>query len=857
MEDPSEIIRIPTPSKFDAFPYNVPYGIQSDLMAHLFAAIESRSLAIIESPTGTGKTLSLLTSSLTWLRENKTRSKHARLADLRQKITAESDESEPQWVIEQSLSRQQKALEAEENDFERRLDEARRKEEIIRRKQKGKVVKRARVERDDLAVNEDQYLPDDDRNVPEEDDNIFLENLTPEVREQLKQLKSHSTERSRTQPEDPIYFASRTHTQLSQTITELLKITGGSDTRSVSLGSRKNTCINEDLKERGGDLDEACRELNSREKGSRCPHLPSHDEESKLFDFRDHILASPKDIEDLVEIGKELKTCPYYGSLTLPYNLLLQKSAREALGISLEDHIVIIDEAHNLIDTVLSINSHVLSSRTLQLALAQLKAYHTKFKNRLSPRNALSIKRVVMFIAALDGFCKSMASDENESGSTPRKSDGAIAAGNPESSDTTMMTVGELVSRLNTRIDGLNLLEMVQYLRDSKLARKISGYCDDMLAQASKEPGKARDHKSGAAPPLHAVEAFLLVLTSPNHQGRVFVTVEGPFRGQDADRTRNAVTLKYQLLNPEDAFRDVIEEARSVILAGGTMSPMFDIQTQLFPNLPEDRIAMFTCGHVIPSSSLQTLVITHGPRKKELKFKFDNRGNNELTEELGLILANLVVLVPHGLVIFFPSHSFLQSALKIWEERGVMTRIRSKKNVFLEPADGSSVDGVLRDYSATIATKDRESQSRSPRGAVLMAVVSGRLSEGLNFSDDLARGVVVIGLPYANLGSRELKERMNFVRRKGSTGGKDAGMELYENICMKAVNQSIGRAIRHKNDWASLILIDQRYSTSRIQNKLPNWIRSEIIVAKTWGDGIRELGAFYRRKREEGALETQ
>jgi len=81
--------------------------------------------------------------------------------------------------------------------------------------------------------------------------------------------------------------------------------------------------------------------------------------------------------------------------------------------------------------------------------------------------------------------------------------------------------------------------------------------------------------------------------------------------------------------------------------------------------------------------------------------------------------------------------------------------------------------------------------------------------------------VVVVGLPYANLGSRELKERMNFVRQKGSSDGKDAGMELYENMCMKAVNQSIGRAIRHRNDWASLILIDQRYSTNRIQNKLP------------------------------------
>lgn len=33
--------------------------------------------------------------------------------------------------------------------------------------------------------------------------------------------------------------------------------------------------------------------------------------------------------------------------VTLPYNLLLQKTAREALGIDLSNQIVVIDEAHS------------------------------------------------------------------------------------------------------------------------------------------------------------------------------------------------------------------------------------------------------------------------------------------------------------------------------------------------------------------------------------------------------------------------------------------------------------------------------------------------------------------------------
>jgi chromosome transmission fidelity protein 1 len=36
----------------------------------------------------------------------------------------------------------------------------------------------------------------------------------------------------------------------------------------------------------------------------------------------------------------------------------------------------------------------------------------------------------------------------------------------------------------------------------------------------------------------------------------------------------NSVEMKYQLLNPSPNFMEVVEEARSVVLAGGTMSPV-------------------------------------------------------------------------------------------------------------------------------------------------------------------------------------------------------------------------------------------------------------------------------------------
>jgi len=52
------------------FPFK-PYECQSNFMSQMINAMQNSENALLESPTGTGKTLSLLCAALAWLRDER------------------------------------------------------------------------------------------------------------------------------------------------------------------------------------------------------------------------------------------------------------------------------------------------------------------------------------------------------------------------------------------------------------------------------------------------------------------------------------------------------------------------------------------------------------------------------------------------------------------------------------------------------------------------------------------------------------------------------------------------------------------------------------------------------------------
>jgi chromosome transmission fidelity protein 1 len=219
--------------------------------------------------------------------------------------------------------------------------------------------------------------------------------------------------------------------------------------------------------------------------------------------------------------------------------------------------------------------------------------------------------------------------------------------------------------------------------------------------------------------------------------------------------------------------------------------------------------------------------------------------------------------IPDGVVIFFPSYAYLDTCIASWKRLSAQPskptfwdRFTQTKPIFLEqrnnqqssssPAESkeAAVDSVLTAYSAAVA-------SSNGQGALLFAVIGGTLSEGINFSDALGRGVIVVGLPFPNPHSAEWKAKMQYITSKENVRGGDgkaAARDFYENACMRAVNQCVGRAIRHKGDYAAIMMLDKRYGGERILNKLPKWIRGSLVAGTSPKEVENKLDQFFAVK---------
>jgi chromosome transmission fidelity protein 1 len=288
------------------------------------------------------------------------------------------------------------------------------------------------------------------------------------------------------------------------------------------------------------------------------------------------IQAKPQDLEDLVQLGKSFKTCPYYGAraathsaelVVLPYQMILHKQTRESLGIDLRGNVVVFDEAHNLIDTVTSIHSVEISGTKLLQAHAQLSQYLQRYQDRLKPKNKAYIQQILFFTKSIINYIAPGSETSSASGQEPS---GA------ERDEVEAKIISQNDFLFESGIDNINLFKMEKFFRKSEIVTKVNGFCQTFQVEIKINKDKTISEKVDAEeferhrPALGLVESFAMSLTNRSADGRILVTKAAP--GSAGGLKQSAI--KFILLNPEYYFEDILTQARAVIMAGGTMQPV-------------------------------------------------------------------------------------------------------------------------------------------------------------------------------------------------------------------------------------------------------------------------------------------
>jgi DNA excision repair protein ERCC-2 len=159
----------------------------------------------------------------------------------------------------------------------------------------------------------------------------------------------------------------------------------------------------------------------------------------------------------------------------------------------------------------------------------------------------------------------------------------------------------------------------------------------------------------------------------------------------------------------------------------------------------------------------------------------------------------------------------MESIISMWQGMGILDEVWKYKLILVETPDAQETSLALETYRTACC---------NGRGAILLCVARGKVSEGIDFDHQYGRTVLCIGVPFQYTESRILKARLEFLRETYRIREND----FLSFDAMRHAAQCLGRVLRGKDDYGIMVLADKRFLKKR--NQLPKWINQAILESE-------------------------
>ncbi|CAH2222127.1 Fanconi anemia group J [Pelobates cultripes] len=526
------------------------------------------------------------------------------------------------------------------------------------------------------------------------------------------------------------------------------------------------------------------------------------------------------DIEELVGLGKKLRSCAYFAARDLmkeadivfcPYNYLLDSQIRENMEIGLKEQVVILDEAHNIEDCARESASFRVTDTELTFARDEIDSM---VNHKIRVRDHEPLRAVCYSLSKKDAnICFTDTSSSKETDDI--------------TSTKTLISMKLDIYKTLNNTSLLFEIEQNEWLAAIPVLAGLSR----TIASEDKEPtGSGRMAEINMLP-MEATSA-----------GSIHCK---------AERIKQLAEKVFHWAIQE-AFSDLSDAARTIVLTSGTLSPMDSFSSELGVKFS----IQLEANHVIHKSQVWVGTVGAGPKGRKLYATFQYTETFDFQDEVGDVLLSVCQTVSKGVLCFLPSYKMLEKLKDRWMHTGLWQNLERIKTVIKEPQGGDKTDfdKLLQMYYDAIRYKDEKD------GALLIAVCRGKVSEGLDFSDDNARAVITVGIPFPNVKDLQVELKRKYNDQHAKTRGLLPGSHWYEIQAYRALNQALGRCIRHKNDWGALILVDDRFrSNSKYIAGLSKWVRQLVQHHSTFNRAVESLMEFStnQQKRESVTREDE
>ena len=635
-----------------------------------------------------------------------------------------------------------------------------------------------------------------------------------------------------------LIYCSRTMSEIEKALAELealmkyreKELGYKEDFRGLGLTSRKNLCLHPSVKREksGAVVDARCRSLTAgfvkekKERGENVDLCVYHD---NLDLLEPHNLVPPGvfTLDGLIKYGETHTQCPYFSArrmmpfcnvIIYSYHYLLDPKIAERVSKELsKDCIVVFDEAHNIDNVCIESLSIDLTEDSLRKATRGANNLARKIEEMKASDEDKLQNEYQKLVEGLREADEARAEDAFMSNPTlPDDLLKEAVPGNIRRAEHFVAFLKRFIEYLKTRMKVLYVIQetppsFLAHLKElTFIERKPLRFCAERLTSLVRtlELTNIEDYQ-----PLQEVATFA-TLAATYDTG--FLLILEPFESDQA-QVPNPI-LHFACLDASIAIKPVFERFSSVIITSGTISPL-----EMYPKMLNfSTVLQESYPMSLVRRSFLPLIVTRGSDQQAISSGFQVRSDPGVVRNYGALLFEFAKITPDGVVVFFPSYLYMEQIISMWQGMGILDQIWNYKLILVETPDAQETSLALETYRTAC---------ENGKGAILLCVARGKVSEGIDFDHHYGRAVLCMGAPFQYTESRILKARLEFLRDTYRI--KETDFLSFD--AMRHAAQCLGRVLRGKDDYGVMVLADRRFQRKR--NQLPRWISDEILEGQT------------------------